>query len=71
MEIKAKLLQITKEKDDLTKEKDELLKEKEQFAQRPLPEATTLIAPTVPQQVDAEELSRYLSQVSLKEKEIS
>ena len=49
MDLKAKLLQITKEKDDLTKEKDELLKEKEQFSQRPLPEETTLIAPIVPQ----------------------
>ena len=64
MELKEKLLQITKEKDDLTKDKDVLLKEKEQFAQRPLPETTTLIAPIVPQWVDAEELSRSLAQVS-------
>ena len=71
MELKEKLLQVTMEKDDLTKERDELLKEKEQFSQRPLLEATTLIAPIFPQQVDAEELCRSLAQVSLKEKEIS
>ena len=71
MELKAKLLQITKENDDLTKEKDELLKEKQQFSWRPLPEETTLIALIVPQQVDVEELSRFLAQVSLKEKDIS
>ena len=71
MELKAKLLQVTKEKDYLIKDKDELPKEKEQIAQRPLPKATTLIAPIVPQQVDAKELFRSLAQVSFKEKEIS
>ena len=60
MELKAKVLQITKEKEDLAKEKDEL---------------TSQIAIQVPlaivQPIDANELAESMAQVSLKEKEIS
>ena len=60
MELKAKVLQITKEKEDLAKEKDELIN------QRPSHEPLAISQP-----VDAAELADYMSQVSLKEKEIS
>lgn len=60
MELKAKVLQITKEKEDLTKEKDELISQRSGL--EPL---------AISQPVDATELADYMSQVSLNEKEIS
>ena len=60
MELKAKVLQVTKEKEYLAKEKDEL---------------TSQISVQVPlaivQPIDANELAKSMTQVSLKEKEIS
>ena len=53
MELKAKVLQITKEKDEL-------------INQRPSHEPLA-----ISQLADATELAAYMSQVSLKEKEIS
>ena len=56
MELKAKLLQVTKEKDDLVTEKDEI-------ANKTIVEAP----PSTSQPVDTTELTRSLAQVSLKE----
>ena len=60
MELKAKLLQVTKEKDDLAKEKYELDSKK-----------VVEVLPSTSQSVDTTKLTRSLAQVSLKEKEIS
>ena len=60
MELKAKVLQITKEKEDLAKEKDELISQRQ--SHEPL---------AISQLVDVSKLVDYMSQVSLKEKEIS
>lgn len=60
MELKAKLLQVTKEKDDLAKEKYEISNQR-------LIEAP----PSTYQQVETADLTKSLAQVSLKEKEIS
>ena len=57
MELKAKVLQITKEKEDLAKEKDELINQRK--SHEPL---------TISQPIDVVELVDYMSQVSLKEK---
>ena len=59
MELKEKLLQVTKEKDDLAKEKDDLVNKR--VVQEP---------PSTSQRVDTIELTRSLAQVSLKEKKI-
>ena len=60
MELKAKVLQVTKEKEDLAKEYDEL---------------TSQISVQVPlaivHPIDANKLAESMAQVSLKEKEIS
>ena len=60
MELKAKLLQVTKEKDDLAKEKDELINKR--VVEEP---------PSTSHQVYTAELTKSLAQVSLKEKDIS
>ena len=60
MELKVKVLQITKEKEDLAKEKNEL--SSQISVQEPL---------AVVQPIDANELVESMDQVSLKEKEIS
>ena len=60
MELKAKVLQVTKEKEDLAKEKDELTSQI--LFQAPL---------AIVQPIDANELAKYMAQFSLKEKEIS
>ena len=55
MELKATVLQISKEKEDLAKEKDELI------SQRPSHEPLAISQP-----IDVAELVDYMSQVSLK-----
>ena len=57
MELKAKVLQVTKEKEDLAKEKNELTSQIS--VQEPL---------AVVQPIDANELAEYMTQVSLKER---
>ena len=60
MELKAKVLQVTKEKEDLAKEKNELI------SQRTIEEPLAISQP-----IDTNELAESMAQVSLKEKEIS
>lgn len=60
MELNAKLLQVTKVKEDLAKEKDEFVNKRVVE----VPSSTSHL-------VDTTELTRSLAQVSLKEKEIS
>lgn len=60
MELKAKVLQITKDKEDLAKAKDELINQRS--GHEPL---------AISQPVDATKLVDYMSEVLVKEKEIS
>ena len=60
MELKAKILQINREKDDLAKERNELVSKR--VVEEP---------PSTSQPIDTTELTESLAQVSLKEKEIS
>ena len=60
MELKEKVLQVTKEKEDLAKEKNELISQR--IVEEPL---------EISQPIDTNELVESMAQVSLKEKEIS
>lgn len=60
LELKAKLLQVTKENEDLIKEKEDLISQRASY--EPL---------AISQPVDIAELADYMSRVSLKGKEIS
>ena len=57
MELKAKVLQVTKEKEDLAKEKNNLTSQ-----------VLVLEPLVVAQPTDANELAEYMAQASLKEK---
>ena len=60
LELKAKLLQVSKENEDPIKEKEDLIIQRVSY--EPL---------AISQPVDTAELADYMSRVSLKEKEIS
>ena len=60
MELKAKVLHITEEKEDLSKEKNELISQR--LAQEPF---------VVVHPIDANKLVESMAQISLKKKEIS
>jgi len=60
LELKAKLLQVTKENEDLIKEKEDLISQRASY--EPL---------AISQPVDTPKLADYMSSMSLKEKEIS
>ena len=60
MELKAKILQINREKEDFAKERNELI------SQRTVEEPLSISQP-----IDTTELVESMAQVSLKEKEIS